>query len=158
MRFDIATACAVMLLVPALACGQTVYKSTMPGGKVIYGEKPAAGAVSTEILKPPPRDTGVRTLPPGTATAPAEAPKPQKDPAEQAQIEANLRVAEHNLREAESALEKGKEPLPGERTPGAVAGRSQLNEDYWKRQRGLEQAADTARQEIERLRKELGGR
>lgn len=135
---------------------QTLYKSTMPDGKVIYGEKPAPGALKSEALKPVPRETGVRTLPPGVATqSPA---KPAKEPVDTNQVEINLRLAEYRLREAEAALEKGKEPLEGERRPSALAGKSQLNDAYWERQRSLESAVENARQEIDRLRNQLDDR
>src|SRR4030095_466306 len=57
-------ACALIML---LACAhpvmaQTVYKSTMPDGKVVYGERPAPGAAKVEKMEPPPPKTGVTGL------------------------------------------------------------------------------------------------
>ena len=55
---------------------QTVYKSTMPDGRVIYSTEPVRGAKRVETLKPPAESTGVpegfvNPLLAG-ATAPAE--------------------------------------------------------------------------------------
>ena len=41
-------------LCPQLAAAQVNYKSTMPDGKVIYGDKPVPGAVKVDQLKAPP--------------------------------------------------------------------------------------------------------
>ena len=41
-------------LLPPLAAAQVSYKSTMPDGKVIYGDKPVPGAAKVDKLKPPP--------------------------------------------------------------------------------------------------------
>ena len=60
----------------------------------------------------------------------------------------NIALAQQRLREAEQALEAGREPLPGERT-GTVSGRSRLNEAYGQRIAGLEQAVARARYELE---------
>jgi len=157
-RTGIVLAAVALVAVAGTAAAQTVYKSTMPDGKVIYGEKPAPGAARTEVMKPPPKESGMRTLPPGTPLIQAAPPqkKPTLDADGRAQAEEDLRLAQLKLREAEAALEAGKEPQPGERRPSAVAGRSQLNDAYWERQRSLEKAVTDVKAEIERLRGELG--
>jgi hypothetical protein len=54
------------------------------------------------------------------------------------------------LQEAMAALEKGKEPLPGERL-GNVGGGSRLTEAYFARQKGLEEAVEAARKQLNDL-------
>ena len=48
------------------AAAQDLYKSTMPNGKVVYGEKPEPGAKHVEKLPPPPPKTGTAVLTPAT--------------------------------------------------------------------------------------------
>lgn len=156
----IARALATVLACTGILAGtlhaQSTFKSTMPDGRVIYGEKPAPGAAKVETLRPPPRESGVRPLPPG-AGAPPAAERPAEDPElRRSQAQAELAVAEQALRDAQEALDKGKEPLPGERSGTADKGRSRLNDAYWERQRQLEQRLETARRDVERLRAELG--
>ena len=48
----------------ALACGAAfaadpVYKSTMPDGRVVYGESPVQGARRIDKVAPPPENAGV---------------------------------------------------------------------------------------------------
>ena len=44
------------------AVAQTVYKSTMPDGRVIFGYQPAEGAAKVESSRPDTSDTGVQVL------------------------------------------------------------------------------------------------
>src|SRR5688500_10010046 len=67
--FPVKTAVFSMVLGALFATGgttaaQTVYKSTMPDGKVVYGEKPAPGAAKIDKIDPPPAKTGVSGLTP----------------------------------------------------------------------------------------------
>src|SRR5262249_26558870 len=48
----------------------------------------------------------------------------------------------------------GQEPLPGERL-GTAGGASRLTDEYWQRQKGLDEAVEKARRELEGAR---GGR
>ena len=43
--------------IAAPAAAQELYKSVMPDGKVVYGEKPEPGAKHVEKLAPPPPKT-----------------------------------------------------------------------------------------------------
>jgi hypothetical protein len=56
--------------------------------------------------------------------------------------------ARRALEQAEAALRVGEEPLPGERTVLA-AGYSRLNDLYWLRQQGLQDAVTSARKRLE---------
>ena len=56
---------AIVLALGAFDAGaQTIFKSTMPDGKVVYGEKPAPGAQKVDKLEPPPATTGVTAVTP----------------------------------------------------------------------------------------------
>ena len=44
------------------ALAQPVFKSTMPDGKVIYGEKPVPGAQKVDTIEAPPAKTGHGSL------------------------------------------------------------------------------------------------
>jgi hypothetical protein len=126
---------------------QTLYKSTMPDGKVIYSESPAPGAKRVDTVEPPPAKTGVTAATPqekqraSEATAKASAaarPSPALDDARKA------------LQKAEAARDAGKEPLAGERQ-GTAGGASRLSEAYFERQKSLEGAVAAARQRVQDL-------
>lgn len=132
----------------AASAAQTLYKSTMPDGKVIYGDKPVPGAAKVEEQKPDTSKAGIQTIQPGDKAA---LKKIEQDRTKTQGTDARLAAAEKALRDAEEALVKGEEPLPGERT-GTAGGKSQLNELYWKRQEKLKNDVDRARLNLERLR------
>src|SRR5688572_26684992 len=50
---------ALLLGMPALCSADPIYKSTMPDGRVIYGEEAFPGAQRVEKLAAPPANTGV---------------------------------------------------------------------------------------------------
>jgi hypothetical protein len=132
-----------LTVLASVATGQALYKSTMPDGKVTYGEKPVPGAKKVETIEPPPAKTGVTPITPGEKRierAPREAAPPQ----------AELAQARQNLQKAQAAAEAGKEPLPGERI-GSVGGNSRLTDAYFERQKSLELALDSARKRVQQL-------
>jgi hypothetical protein len=63
-----------------------------------------------------------------------------------------VREAEEALRLAEEAKRTGEEPLAGERT-GVAGGGSRLSEEYFQRQKGLEDAVVNARNALEQARR-----
>ena len=139
----------ICMLVSGAAIGaQVLYKSTMPDGKVIYGDKPVPGAVKVEEQKPDTSKGGIRTTQPGDAGA---LRKMEQERLKRERTDDQLRAAEKLLRDAEEALAKGEEPLPGERTGTAGKG-SQLNEAYWKRQEKLKSDVERARANLDRAR------
>lgn len=135
----LAVSCAAS---PALA--QFTYKSTMPDGRVIYGDAPVPGAKKVEKTKHDTSDKGVR--PPVAREAQVlkqlEAARAARDRPDRKQ------QAEEALRKAEAALAAGKEPLPGERI-GTAGGGSRLTEAYFARQKRLEATVEAARRELE---------
>jgi hypothetical protein len=137
---------AALLVVPAAA--QVLYKSTMPDGRIVYGDKPETDAVKVEETQPDISKRGIG------GTTPREQ-ETLKD-LEKARLQREgggevVRSAEKALKDAEAARAAGKEPLPGERI-GTAGGASRLNEAYYDRQRKLEEAVDKARRELDAAR------
>ncbi|MGZ8153713.1 MAG: hypothetical protein ACXW2I_00575 [Burkholderiales bacterium] len=141
----------VLLVLGAGGAGaQVVYKSTMPDGKIVYGEKPASGAKKVDKLEPPPAQTGMTAL---TAEEKARAAKQvQQRPAAQPSPPRDAEDARRQLQKAEAAREAGKEPLPGERL-GTAGGASRLTDAYYTRQKALEDAVTAARKRVEETRR-----
>ena len=138
---------ALMLLLtgPGVAA-QTTYKSTMPDGKVVYGEKPMPGAKRVETMAAPPAKTGTTIVTPAEkSTVDQRIGKPS---ATEGAAQRQLDEARLQLQQAEAAFAGGKEPLPGERI-GTAGGSSRLTDDYFKRQKRLEQAVESARKSLE---------
>jgi hypothetical protein len=122
---------------------QTIYKSIMPDGRVIYGTQPAPGAKRVETMKQT-ETTGVKPI------APQDEKALQQLGVEREQREAHqveIQQAEKALRDAEAAQAAGKEPLPGERI-GTAGGASRLTDEYWERQKTLEAAVTEARRRL----------
>jgi Domain of unknown function (DUF4124) len=127
------------------AAGQTMQKYVTPDGKTVYSDRPIPGArLVDQIAPPPPVD------PKAAAAAQARA----KENAERANASSTKRAEAGNtaqtqedaaaaLARAKEQLEKGKEPLPGERL-GTAGGGSRLTDAYWARQRANEQAVKNA--------------
>ena len=147
-----AQACALALLAYAgSGVAQPVYKSTMPDGKVVYGEKPVAGAKRVDTIEPPPAKTGV------TGLTPEEKARAEKLARERAAATAAaaksgsaLDAARKALAQAEAARDTGKEPLPNERI-GIAGGGTRLTEAYFARQKDLEAAVVAARKRLSDL-------
>jgi hypothetical protein len=143
------TLTALLLAFFAAGAGaQTVYKSIMPDGSVIYGEKPAPGAKKTETIETPTAKTGMTAITPEEQARAAEMKQRQAQPQpgpNRAQEAAEARLA---LKSAEAARDSGKEPLPSERL-GNVGGGSRLSEAYFARQKSLEEAVAAARRRVE---------
>ena len=137
----------VLLLAASGAFAQAMYKSTMPDGKVIYGEKPEPGAKRVETVTAPPPKSGV------TIVTPAEKTQLDQRIRQRSAVEGakqrELDDARRQLQQAATALEAGKEPLPGERI-GTAGGGSRLTDDYWERQKKLEQAVKSARARLDK--------
>lgn len=156
------TLIALVALAAAPAAAQTTYKSTMPDGKVIYGDKPIPGASKVQEISvaAPLLGTPAPSAPAGQQPSDRRHAKPagqQRDAAqpnegaERGTRAQKIAEAEEALRRAEEAKRNGEEPLPGERS-GVAGGGSRLNEDYFERQKKLEDDATRARQALDQLR------
>ena len=135
-----------------------VYKSTMPDGKIIYGEKPAPGAAKTETIEVPTAKAGIGSALTQDEKARAEAISKQRAQAAAQDQQAQDRVnhARKAVADAEAVLAKGKEPLPGERM-GLAGGGSRLSEAYFARQKNNEDAVTAARKKLAEVER-TGGR
>jgi hypothetical protein len=139
-------AAVALLLQPAVA--QTLYKSTLPDGRIVYGDKPAPDAVKVEESKPDISKKGIG----GSTPRETEALKQMENArANREAAGAKLQAAEDALRQAEAALASGKEPLPGERI-GTAGGASRLDDAYYARQKKLVDAVQNARRSIDEAR------
>ena len=135
-----------LLLQPAAA--QVLFKSTMPDGSIVYGDKPAPDAAKVEETRPDISKRGIG------GTTPREQEVLREMEKSRAQREAGqdkVQAAEQALRNAEAARAAGKEPLESERI-GTAGGASRLNEIYYDRQRKLEEAVEKARGDLEAVR------
>jgi hypothetical protein len=148
MTMRISTVCLCLAaLLPAHAA-QTLYKSTLPDGSVVYGDKPAPGAAKVEKTRPDVSKGGIG----GTTAREREALKEL----ERARLQREggqdkVQSAEQALKDAEAARAAGKEPLDSERI-GTAGKASRLSETYFDRQRTLEEAVENARRELDRAR------
>jgi hypothetical protein len=153
-RILLAGGLAILVMLGALpATAQKFYKSTMPDGKVVYGDKPAPGAIKSEEVVP---DTSKKGIGPAKTTEglsrEAEALKQlEKDRARREATAGKVQEAEKALRAAEAARDAGKEPLPGERI-GTAGGASRLTDVYFARQKKLEEAVASARRNLDLAR------
>ncbi len=138
-------------LCPQLALAQLNYKSTMPDGKVIYGDKPVPGAVKVDQLKAP---TTSGITPPTTKEA-AVLSDMEKSRAARDSREAKIRAAEDKVSRAEAALAAGREQREGDRI-GTASGGSRLTEGYQERVKQLEQDVAKARAELAAVRADPG--
>ena len=137
------------LLAAALAAqpapGQVLYKSTMPDGKVIFGDKPAPGAAKVESLKP---DTSKQGIEPPSARAKDTLQKLESERKGQESQADRIAAAQKALAAAETARAAGQEPLEGERI-GTAGGASRLTDAYWQRQRTLDETVAKAKRDLE---------
>lgn len=130
----------------ATAHAQTIYRSVMPDGKIVFGDKPAPGAKESKPVAQRPPNISV----PGPTSG---GDAPSRQPALEATSN-EVNVARQRLEAAQKALEDGREPREGERTGIAKKGggsgtNTQLNEGYNKRINALEQDVSTAQRELE---------
>ncbi|MCG6874373.1 MAG: DUF4124 domain-containing protein [Betaproteobacteria bacterium] len=132
-----------LAVAPALA--QTMRKYVTPDGKTVYSDRPIPGArLVEEIAPPPPVDPNAAAAAQARAAQNAERAKAsaakRAESTKSGQQQGDAAAA---LARAKENLEKGKEPLPGERT-GTAGGGSRLNDAYWARQRANEKAVKDA--------------
>lgn len=150
---------AVVLLWGVSGWAQTIYRSTMPDGRVIFGDKPASGAVRAEAIEPTANTVPLSSM--NEEAAQQNELRRQQLEVQRQQLELqrqqraahkrDIREAEEALRAAKAAQVAGKEPLPGERR-GNVNGTSRLTEEYWERQNALKADVAKASKRLNALR------
>lgn len=122
-----------LALASGAALAQFLYKSTMPDGKVLYGDAPVPGAVKVEKTKPDTSKKGV------TAVTPKEAEalrKKAESGGSAGPDQARVADLETALRKMEAAREKAKDPPEG----------------YQERMKMYDQGIAALRKELDRAR------
>jgi hypothetical protein len=154
LRKTLGVLSALLLLAPVAA--QTVYKSTRPDGSVTYSDAPLPGAAKVERYEMVPmnaedvaRAAQHRAQDSRDLEAVTERQRQRHLALDRA--DAALKSAVDALKLAQQRLQDGVEPLPGERTGIIGGGRHgvRLNEDYYDRIRGLQQAVGDATQQLD---------
>ena len=137
-----------LALAASLAHAQTVFRSDMPDGSVVYGDKPAPGAKEAKKITLPPSNISTTTRPtaPTSKPTPASAPAPKKQ--EAGTPDAEVTRAEKELQAAQAALEAGRNEKEGDRV-GMKGGHARLSEDYFERIKSLEAAVAAAQKKLE---------
>lgn len=137
-----------------------VYKSTLPDGRVVYGDAPALGARKVEQMAPAPqpseaqRQAGEAQRQKALEQAEQTAARLRERAQERAAAEDEVRQAEAALEEARRAREAGRAPLPGEYL-GTAGGGMRPTEAYQARQQALEEAVSAAEARLARAREAL---
>ena len=129
-----------LALTATAAQAQAVFRSVMPDGRIIYGDKPAPGAKESKQVNLPPPNISAPT-PPGSG-----GPTSQQQAADAA--DASVRAAQQQLQAAKAALETGREPREGERI-GTAGGASRLTDAYFQRIKTLEAAIAAAQKQLD---------
>lgn len=143
---------ASMAVAPALA--QMVNKYVYPDGRVVYSDQPVPGAKRAGSLELPPAPSAGQVEAARKRAADEkrtredllrrlESRRKELDAAEQ-----RVSGARKSLAEAESAQERGREPLPGEML-GVAGGGVRPSEAYANRQAELQRNVETARKELD---------
>jgi alkylation response protein AidB-like acyl-CoA dehydrogenase len=151
--FLAAAALAAVALPPAGA--QSIFKYVSPDGRVTYSQTSVPGARLVEELAPalqvsPAALDAARAKRAARDKALSDAADRRLQSLDEAANEMNVWTA--RLRDAQAALEAGREPLPGERTGVVYQGRSRLSETYWARQAANEAAVAEAEAHIQHAR------
>ena len=137
---------AALLLQPAVA--QTLYKSTLPDGRVVYGDKPAPDAVKVEETRPDIKKGGIGGI---TAREKEALKELEKTRLQREGGQDKMRSAEEALKSAEAARAAGKDPLASERL-GTAGGGSRITDAYYERQKKLDADVEQARRELDQAR------
>jgi len=139
---------STQILVPD-AMAESIYKSVMPDGRVMYGQQPQPGARTVKKSTVDTSNTGVKPL------SKIEIESIERRAQERSRVLdetlKSVQTAEADLRVAEIDREAGIEPLPGERL-GIVGRGTRLSEAYWRRQQILEEHVEAARQLLKNAR------
>lgn len=135
---------ALALVAPAVHA-QGMYRSVMPDGKIVYGDKPAPGAKESKQLNLAPLNIATPRPAPDTVHT--------SNPADTTPVDKNAEVnaARQRLEAAQKALNEGREQREGDRIGVAKGGggTSRLSEQYLDRVKALEDAVATAQQQLD---------
>ena len=146
---------AVLILVCAMAplpvlAQSATYRSVMPDGKIIYGDKPAPGAKESKKLNLAPLNISTPQPAPDNSAAAEKATA-------NATRDAQIAEAKQKLDAAKRALEAGREIREGDRIGLAKGsgGTSRPSEQYTDRVKQLEDAVANAQRELDDLQRDV---
>jgi hypothetical protein len=128
------------------AQAQVMYKSTLPDGRIVYGDKPDPRAAKVEQITPDTSRGGIDGSPTQAETQRLQ--DLQRARAGREGAEENIRTAQKALEDAQAARAAGQEPIEGERI-GTAGGASRLTDDYYARLRSLDAAVENARRNLQ---------
>jgi len=127
----------LLALAAANVAAQTVFKSIMPDGSIVYGNGPAKGAAKVEPIKvEPPVVTDSPPAPPSPEAARRVREDLRSEEAAWAKAAQEVRSAEDALSAAKLAQQSGVAPLAGEMI-GNAGGGVRPSETYFARQQQL---------------------
>jgi len=137
-----------VLLLAGTAQAETIYKYKGPDGVMVYSttrpkNTPILAEMDSAALSNDQRTIYHSQAAAGQSGAAADAHLQRI-----AEADANVTRAQQNLKNAQDALERGREPLPGEHI-GTVSGYSRLNDTYEQRIAALESAVTLAQQQLD---------
>ena len=149
-------ALTAVALLPLLAAAQSgpVYKYRLPDGSTLYSDDARSNGELQEIIKPPP---AAPQAAPGAQAAPETAPAERAAEQDAGALDAATReveAARQSLEAAQAALDRGREPQPGERI-GNANGTSRLAPAYWQRIDLLRAEVSRAQQRLEQANAQL---
>jgi len=155
----------VAILAAALCAGaaaqEKIYKVRLPDGRILFTDRPPAGAKivsEIEVPPPPPESPAVSASREGRGSAEQQAANAEARLRERAgdvdRAFANVQAAERELQAARQALEQGRAPQPGEMIATAQ-GRVRQSPAYLDRIAGLEKDVAAAEQKLARAREEM---
>ncbi|NBR28657.1 MAG: DUF4124 domain-containing protein [Betaproteobacteria bacterium] len=129
----------LMAAMCAVAQAQTIFRSVMPDGRIVFGDKPAPGAKESKQIVVSP--TNVSTPGPVSGSGPSARQQALDNATEE------MLAAQKNLDRARAALESGREPRPEERL-GMKGGGTRTTEAYDQRMKALEQDVQAAQKQL----------
>ena len=152
---------AVLVITLALAAAtalaqQPIFRSVMPDGRIIYGDKPAPGAKDAEQVRLPPSNIARPAQRSEAGASPTQPSGTGASPRQQALEAADAKVqeAQRALDAAKAALEAGREPQEGERggttiNKGRSTGSTRASDTYMQRIEVLEDAVAAAQKNLD---------
>ncbi len=137
---------STLALIAPAAYGQTVFRSVMPDGKIVYGDKPAPGAKEAKevTLTKPNIIAPVSIKPPPSAKPKDAVADTPADP---------VKAAQQRLDAAKAALDAGREERDGDRIGTANKGITQRTDTYYQRVKALEDAVAAAQKQFDDVRR-----
>ncbi len=141
---------AILACLALPATAETVFKSVMPDGSIVYGNGPVKGATKVEpITVQPAVVTDTPPAPPGPEAARRVREDLRTEDAARVKAEEGVRSAEQALSAAKLAQQAGVAPVPGEMIGNAGNSFVRPSEAYFARQQQLADDVKNAQARVE---------